>query len=460
MAVIAPLRAVFFNTDSVGDLSTVVTPPYDVLNASEARLLQAANKYNMVRLDLPKEIGSEQFSTDRYARAAETFKGWMRGGILVKDFEHCLYYCETHYSLADGTDHVRKGFIALAELHEFSEKIIKPHEKTYSSVISDRLRLMEHCKAQFSQVFSLYSDRDNSVIGLLQGEKGEVHSSVHDSIGCKHTLYRVNNSEVIDTICRIFKEKPLYIADGHHRYTTALAYRKKMLERGDISSGHPANYVMMYLCPMEDPGLVILPTHRLLQFKGELSAADFYNRFSSYFDIKAYSDDELGKPSGSGMLQSMKKLSSELSVDYSSCVFGVYLPLLDKWFTLQLKKDVLGQGDVLEKGVQDLDVTILSEIIFKNILGVDDKASVNAHRLHFISEIYAAVEQAEQLCDEDNSHSPILFLLNPTTVDQVRTVADARRTMPHKSTFFYPKVITGLIMNHLDEKDTVYTTAP
>jgi uncharacterized protein (DUF1015 family) len=457
MAVIVPLRAVFFDKDKVGDLNSVVTPPYDVLNAFEANLLRTSNQYNMVRLDLPKEICREELSPDRYSGAAATFNEWMRSGVLIKDFEHCLYYSETHYSLADGTDHVRKGFIALVELHEFCKQIVKPHEKTYDSVIADRLALMDHCRAQFSQVFSLYLDRDNSVVELLEGEKGEVHSSVTDSTGCSHTLYRLNNPAVIKTICNIFKDKSLYIADGHHRYTTALAYRKKILEQGVIPPDHPANYVMMYLCPMEDPGLTILPTHRLLQFQGEFSEHEFRNRFASYFDIREYSD-KTPENAYVTVLKNMKHLASGPATDGPRSVFGIYLPALKKWFTLQLKKEAMRKHDVQETCVNNLDVTLLSEIIFKNILGVHDKMSVETHRLHFISDTHAAIQKAEQLWVEEKGYSPILFLLNPTTVEQVRNVADAKLTMPHKSTFFYPKVITGLIMNHLDEKDADYRT--
>ncbi len=454
MAFIAPLKGVHFNPQKVGKLDEVVTPPYDVININVVDSYRAKNPYNMIRLDIVKNPGAGDASDARYQEAADLFKQWLDEKVLVRDPVPGIYLYHTEYSHPSGKRLTRKGFVCLVGLAEFAEGVVKPHEQTFDTVIADRLRLTATCKAQFSQIFSLYSDPHNDVMTLLEQQEREPVGSVTDGDGCIHSLWRVTDPQTIKDVQRRFLKKSLYIADGHHRYTTALAYRKMVRDAaGELPANSPANHIIMYLCPMEDPGLSVLPTHRLLRWPGRLGMAELLSCLDRYFhceEITGGSRESLIR----GVLARMGELERQ-SPDKSSSTFGVYHPTEDRCFLLSLKQEA---RDVLAgrpEPLRDLDVVVLTDIIMDKALGLDHHRCEQENLISYYSDPDEALDAAVKECLANEQFTPLLFVMNPTRVVQVRDVADHKLIMPHKSTYFYPKIMTGLLFNQLVDGEKI-----
>ena len=267
MALIAPFRALRYNPAKIQRLEEVVTPPYDVIDLQAQAAFAAKNPYNMIHLDLSKNFSADQLTEARYSQARETFAKWQQEEVLVRDNVPAIYLYHTEYSLPSGKRLTRKGLLCLVRLAEFAEGIVKPHEKTFSGVTSDRLSLLDTCHAQFSPIFSLYPDARGEIMTMLEtARSAEPLAGATDHDGCNHTIWAVTDPAILAQVRKQFLEKSLYIADGHHRYTTALQFRALMRERlGEVAADSPYNHTMMYLCGMEDPGLSVLPTHRLVR---------------------------------------------------------------------------------------------------------------------------------------------------------------------------------------------------
>ncbi|MBW6519835.1 MAG: DUF1015 domain-containing protein [Desulfoarculaceae bacterium] len=454
MAFIAPLKGVRFNPQKVGKLDEVVTPPYDVISANGVDAYRARNPYSMIRLDIIKSLGPGDESDARYREAAALFSQWLEEEVLVRDQEPGIYLYQTEYSHPSGKKLTRKGFVCLVGLAEFSEGVVKPHEQTFDTVIADRLRLTVTCKAQFSQIFSLYSDPHNEVLSLLEQVASEPVGLVTDADGCIHSLWRVTDQNVIKNVQRQFLDKSLYIADGHHRYTTALAYRKMVREAaGELPANSPANHIIMYLCPMEDPGLSVFPTHRLLRWPGVMETKELLKRLDHYFLC-----EEIVNGSREGLIREVLARMGELeaqSPDKSSSTFGVYHPVADRCFLLNLKQEA---RDVLAgrpEPLRDLDVVVLTDIIMDKALGLNHHRCEQEDLIAYYSDHDEALDVAVKECLANEKYTPLLFIMNPTRVEQVREVADAHLIMPHKSTYFYPKIMTGLLFNQLVEGEEI-----
>ncbi len=454
MAFIAPLKGVHFNPQKVGKLDEVVTPPYDVISAIGVDSYRARNPHSMIRLDIVKNPGAGEAGDARYKEAADLFSQWLEEEVLVRDPEPGIYLYHTEYSHPSGKRLTRKGFVCLVGLAEFAEGVVKPHEQTFETVIADRLRLTAACKAQFSQIFSLYSDPHNEVMTLLEQQEREPLGSVTDGDGCVHSLWRVINKDIIKEVQRQFLDKSLYIADGHHRYTTALAYRKMVREAtGELPENSPANHIIMYLCPMEDPGLSVLPTHRLLRWPGRMETTELLNSLERYFHCEEISGGSRETLIGE-VLSRMDELERQ-SPEKSSSTFGLYHPAEDRCFLLSLKQEA---RDVLAgrpEPLRDLDVVVLSDIIMGKALGLDHHRCEEENLVTYYSDPDEALDVAVKACLADESFTPLLFVMNPTRVGQVRDVADHDLIMPHKSTYFYPKIMTGLLFNQLVDGEEI-----
>ena len=454
MAFIAPLRGVRFNPDKAGRLDDIVTPPYDVIREQSAEAFLAKNPYSMIRLDLTKSPGGGAADRERYVAAANLFRQWREEGILIRDQEEALYLYETRYTLHSGKTLVRRGLLCLVGLAEFSEGVVKPHEHTFDTVIADRLQLLQHCSAQFSQIFSLYSDRDNTVITLLESADSEPAGSVTDADGCVHSIRRVADPTIIRQVQLFFRDQSLYIADGHHRYATALGYRRYLREqKGELPETHPANHIMMYLCPMEDPGLSVLPTHRLLYWPGALNVDDLTRRLQPGFDLH-----EIHAGSRESLIEEALSRMDEIerrTQEKSSTSFGVYHPGEDRCFVMTMKEEGYDQFEIDDPCLKDLDVVVLSELIIKKYFGLDHKRCENDNLIHFYSDPDEALDAAVKDSADHDDITPLLFLMNPTRVEQVKKVADANHVMPHKSTYFYPKIMTGLLFYQLVDNEVI-----
>jgi len=453
MAFIAPFKGVSFNVDKVGSLDDVVTPPYDVINEKAVDSYSQKNPYSMIRLDITKNPGGAVGEDARYQDVADLFQQWLGDDVLLRDKHSALYLYTVQYKHPSGQTLIRKGLVSLVRLAEFAEGIVKPHEETFESVIADRLRLLDITKAQFSQIFSLYSDEENKVLNLLDAAKGsDALGSITDGDGCIHSLYRVSDGAVIMQVQEFFMDQSLYIADGHHRYTTALAYRKLQRERNpEFSDKDPANHIMMYLCPMEDPGLSVLPTHRLLQWPGMINMEDLRLRLEPWFEL-----EEMQEGTREVLLaEVLSRMDEEESATTSASTFGVYHSGEDRCFLLTMKPAAKELLKDKPEQMQDLDVVILSDVIIHKAMELGHERCESENLIHYYSDPDEAIDVAVKDWNRQDDMTPLLFVMNPTRVQQVRQVADEKLIMPHKSTYFYPKIMTGLLFNQLVDGEDV-----
>jgi uncharacterized protein (DUF1015 family) len=452
MAFIVPFNGLRFNPEKIGSLEDVVTPPYDVINEKNQADFAARNPYNMIKLDISKSPGPVNDSDDRYLQAKNYFESWQEQGVLVRDPEPAIYLYHVDYSLPSGRRLTRKGLVTLVQLSDFSEGIIKPHEETFSTVTTDRLRLMDACRAQFSQVFSLYSDSEGAIMDRLERSKsGPPLAQVRDSSGGVHSIWPIIDPACLAEVQAMFKDKSLYIADGHHRYTTALRYRDFISKQeGAMAPDRPYGYIMMYLCAMEDPGLSVLPTHRLVYLPVELLAGTdasldtIIERLSPGFtfeEIKGGSREVL-------LSEVLDRMDEYTGV---RAIFGLYHAGEDRCFLLELRAGAMDRfSSKRPQSLRELDVVILSDLVIGNFLGLDPERSEAENLIHYYSDPDEALDVAVKASLTDSEQIPLLFLMNHTRVDQVKKVADAKLIMPHKSTYFYPKILTGLLINKLD----------
>lgn len=455
MAIVAPFRGVRFNPDKINNLEDVVTPPYDVISEAAGTAFLEKNLYNMIQLDLRSSTSQDGAGeSGRYAEARTRFDAWQDDQVLIRDDQPAIYLYYIDYTHPSGRRLTRKGLISLVGLAEFSEGIVKPHEKTFATVVAERLELMTACRAQFSQVFSLYHDRENIVISTLeQAREPEPVCSVTDHFGNVHTVWRVTDPQALAGVAGYFADKPVYIADGHHRYTTALNCRQQALaEQPDLPADSPFNFTMMYLCAAEDQGLSVLPTHRLVTFPGRLSADEVVRKMKAGLLV-----EELKSGSREVLIAEALSRMNEAAMASSAPVFGLYHAGEDRCFLLRLEGDGIERSESLArlpKVLRQLDVVVFSELLIQEYLGLDHQRCVREKIISYFSDPDDAIDVSVKKSIADDSVTPLLFLLNPTRVQQVTDVADSGEIMPHKSTYFYPKIMTGLLINKLvaDEK--------
>ena len=453
MAIVVPFCGLRFNPEKIGSLEDVVTPPYDVINEKKQAILAARNPYNMIKLDISKSPGPIKNGDDRYLQARNYFTAWQEDGVLVRDSVPAIYLYHVDYTLPTGRRLTRKGLVALVQLADFSEGIVKPHEETFASVTSDRFRLMDACRAQFSQIFSLYSDPKGRIMNrLAQAQSGSPLCSVRNGDDSMHSIWPITDPDCLQEVQTMFRDKSLYIADGHHRYATALRFRDHIRKQnGDLPLDSPYGYVMMYLCAMEDPGLSVLPTHRLVYLPADLLPA-IDRTLNGIIDRLApgFAVTELRGGSREVLLAQVLAMIDEHPEPQT--VFGLYHPAEDRCFLLQMKKGAMSRYSLRDRPqvMCALDVVVLSDLVIERFLGLDQERCEEENLIHYYSDPDEALDVAVKASLSESKQVPLLFLMNNTRVDQVKQVADAKLIMPHKSTYFYPKILTGLLINKLD----------
>lgn len=440
MAEVIPFRGVVYNTDIVTDLAAVSTPPYDVISPEEQAAFYAAHPENVIRLILGKTGDADSPTDNRYTRSARDYEDWLRKGVLVQDQAPAFYLTTVEFAAA-GRSLKRYGLIARVRLEPFDKGIILPHETTFSKVKTDRFELMKVCHANFSPIFSLYSDRENILETLMAAVVRQTPDmEFTDTYGHRHCLWRITDPDVTGRVTRKMAAKTIYIADGHHRYETALTYRDWVAgHTPGFTDAHPANYVMMYLSSMEDPGMVILPAHRLLKAVAPEAMDRLMSRAASFFDIAEISVDP-GDPE-----RVPTTFIKGLAAGAEQHVIGVFMRHDPRLFLMTLKPGVMKDrfGDAVPAALRDLDVTVLTRLILMDLLGFDQARLDNENLIAYETTPQKAVRR---VC---SGGYDIAFILNPTRIDQVRAVAESGLIMPRKSTYFYPKVITGQVFNPL-----------
>lgn len=421
MAEIKPFQALRFQPEKAGDIAELVCPPYDIISDEQRAQYLAKNPYNIIRLELPK-------GEHPYEEAGKTLQSWLEQEILKQDEQDSIYIYEEEFTVG-GVTKKFKGCIVRVKLEEFSKGVVLPHEETLSKAKEDRFNLMKATNCNFSQIYSLYMDEQHEITARL--DRLSVSAPVNeltDTDSVTHRLWTVTDPEEIEAICQAFADKKLYIADGHHRYETALNYRNYCRENGIGGEGH--DYVMMMLVDMEHPGLVVLPTHRLVRDLPHFDKAELSEGCRAYFDITEEEDIQTAESKLAALYEQGKK------------AFAFYCG--GKGYSLMVLKDAKATAALLpgkSEALQQLDVTVLHTLVLEKVFGIDAENMAKQINLTYVKQFEDAVASVE------NGKAQCAFILNPTRVTEIRDVAAAGEKMPQKSTYFYPKLITGLVMN-------------
>lgn len=446
MAEIVPFRGVLYNPAKVGDLNKVMAPPYDVISQKKQDELYERHPNNIIRLILGKTSPADTHGSDRYSRSAADLEKWLGEGVLAHDEKPALYYYTQSYTLKDGSQHTRKGFIGLSRLVDFG-KGIHPHEKTLSGPKADRLKLMQACDANMSCIFTLYSDPVLRVNKLLEaaatGKAPDI--DVTDDDGIVNRIWRVDDQQTLSGVIESMKDKSLFIADGHHRYETALNYRNMMREKaGNYTGNEPFNFIMMYFSNMDDEGMTIWPTHRVVHSLKDFDADAFLSRCKEYFDCGEFAYTASSEPEvRASFLKELEKSGAK------TVSLGLHIRARDIYYLLSFKSnDMMDKvfGDSIPEVFKGLDVTVLHSLVFAKILGMTQEAQEKQENLIYVK----SYDEAISACSNDQNQ--LVFLLNATKIEQVKSVALAGFVMPQKSTYFYPKLLSGLTLNLFDSK--------
>ncbi len=427
MAEVLPFKGFLYNKNIVR-IEEVVAPPYDVITPQEQERLYKKNPYNVVRLILGKEYPRDTQRNNKYTRAREYLHNWMSKEVLKRDPCERFYLYKQVFS-ALGKRWERIALFGRVRLKEFSEGIILPHEKTLSAPKEDRLQLMKECNVNFSPIFGLFTDK-----------YGEVHrffiESIHhspifrftDDKGIEHTFWLLEGEDRNRAVTEAFINRSILIADGHHRYETALQYkREKAISDPDFSPEKPYNFVMMALVSMEDPGLLVFPNHRVVKGALGISIEDFWKRIDRYFEQKG----------------EFKDLDKTLKALYEAPTHTFGLFLKGKPFhliTLRREVDLDKALPPIPSALKESDVVILHSLLIEGILGITPQEVKDRGRLGYYKDPRSAFQ------DVDEGEGSLAVFLKAPTVSEIEKVARVGETMPQKSTFFYPKLITGLVM--------------
>lgn len=441
MAEVVPFNGVRYNPDLVRDLAAVVAPPYDVISPKEQDSFHERHPNNVIRLELGKNRPGDNAKDNVHTRAGGYFQAWMADKILMLENKPAIYLTTVEFS-SGGKRYTRFGIIGRVRLEPFEKGIVLPHERTFSKVKSERLALMKACHTNFSPVFGLYAD-GKEILGRL-GEFADSQSpdlSLVDDKEHRHRMWCITDQKITDALTTFFAPERIYIADGHHRYETALNYREWVKENTPgFSSDHPANFIMMSLSSMMDSGMIILPAHRLLKALPEGSLSALLRRSPECFDISPVSLSQ-------GLERAMADFNEAMASKTHTNAIGLYIKNPALLQVMVLKEGVMErffQGQ-LDGALRDLDVNVLTQLIMMELMGFDQARLDDETKIAYRTTSEDAVEAVNA------GEAELAFILNPTKIEQVRRVSERGLIMPRKSTYFYPKVISGLVFNRLRE---------
>lgn len=430
MARIRGFGGLRYNLERV-NAADVMAPPYDVVDAAGREALAKRASDNCIHFILPEGEGDA-----KYTQAASDFRAIAKRAMVRDEAPSIYVYHQTFEVL--GQRHVRKGFVCLVELTRFGQGPVLAHERTLAGPKIDRLNLMRACDAHLELVFGMFSDPEHKWGALLESDQGEpVLQSDFDGIG--HALYRVSDPAALAALATHLEDRSIYIADGHHRYETMCAFRDELEQRG-----HQAPvYGMMYLSNLDDPGLVVLPTHRLVHGLASVDLASLLKSVEPFFDVTR-----------GPVPANVDALRTELSAAGSErAAFGLSLPGSGEMVTLTLRADFspkdAGLGE-MAAALQYLDVALLHELVLERGLGITKAAQAAKANLRYYKSSQSALEIAKAGGDD----TQLVCFMNATPVQDVRDVCDSGEVMPQKSTFFYPKIPNGLVFYDLSESQS------
>lgn len=437
MAEILPFRGVLYDPAKVGDVASVVAPPYDVIGPAEQAALYAHHPGNIIRLELGQEHPGDSPQENRYIRAKRFLQDWLRDGLLRRDDRPAIYLYAVEYRLRGGQTRTMRGFLSLVKLEEFGTGRIFPHENTRAAAKDDRYQLLETCRSNFSPIFSLYSDAEGAIIRTLERtvEKGQPRFAVTDADGVRHLLWTVSDQKALDRVVAAMKPLPLFIADGHHRYESALRYRNAQRQAAGDKESLASDWVLMYFSNLDDPGLTILPTHRVLPGPLPRPLPEFRQNLAETFTVETIpftaATESSARARFLGALQAVRGTTAH--------VLGLIVRGEFRYEVLTL--NAAGLSRLGPSARERLDVSILQQMVFRDALRMETK---DEERLIYIK------DEEDVLAAMARGEGELAVLLNPPRVTEVKNVARAGDRMPHKSTYFYPKPLTGLVINTMD----------
>ncbi|BFU93982.1 MAG: conserved protein of unknown function [Nitrospira sp.] len=440
MAHIIPFRGTLYDQATVGSIREVVAPPYDIIDAAGQQALHDRHSHNIIRLELGTDQPGDSAADNRYTRAAATLRDWLKTGAMKRDAQPALYYHTIEYrppdSAADAPGRVLRGFLITTKLEPLDSGHIYPHENTRAAAKTDRLNLLEACRANLSPIWLLYSDPQNAVLSLLEDAVKGVPARIdfRDDAGCRQQLWAVTDPSVLTQIIDVMASKPLFIADGHHRYETALNYQRARRQQagGSVSGLQPYDSVLMLLAPLEDPGLTVLPTHRVTTtalppyegLKGQLSEKFAVTEFpftpNNRTAVRAQ------------FIEALRNLGR------TAPTFGLSVRGLQSYVTLTLLPAHRPGAETSPR--TRLDVSLLQQLVVPVLCATQQEQEA----------IVYTKDDAEALDWAQEGPGTGALLLNATKVSEVQAVAVAGERMPHKSTYFYPKPLTGLVINVME----------
>jgi len=447
MAQVFPFRAYNYNLDKV-ELDKVVTQPYDKIDPQLQEVYYQRHPYNFVRIIKGKNQTGDNELSNKYTRANYYFQRWIDEGILARDKEHSIYPYNQEYEI-EGQLMVRRGLIVLTRVKPYG-KGVRAHERTLAAPKADRLNLMRATGANFGHIFMLYSDPQRRVSQLLQSftEKEPSLLQASDDFGAVHKMWRVSHPETISQVQQALADKELFIADGHHRYETAVNYAEEMRQKGVKPIGNESyENRMMTLVNMEEPGLVILPTHRLIHSLHGFNLSSYIEQTKRYFRVEEFPYHPMGEE------RAKERLFEEMEKrEEKEHLFGLFAREGDRFYLLSLKDEAI-MDELLKKEQslpwKRLDVSILHTILMDKLLGIDAKALELQTNVTYERYKDSAIEKVKK-----DSKYQLAFFLNPTKVYQVKKVAELGERMPQKSTDFFPKLLSGLTINKISLLET------
>jgi len=447
MPEIRPIQGFRYDPARWADTSALTAPPYDVIGPDLRAKLEAASEQNIVRADLPARSGTDFTSASGgdeegpYRKSAELLKKWIADGVLVRDKQPAIYIYTQTYTVA-GKTHTRVGIISRVRLAEFSEGEILPHEQTFSGPKRDRLLLMRATGMQLSPIFGLYPDDSDSVVGPLRSALGTPalpwEQTATDVYGVVHRIAPIRDAAGIERIRKEMATRKIYIADGHHRYETALNYRRELIAAGKLKADdreHPANFIYFVNVSMSDPGLIIQPTHRVLKWSAEPGPDTVEELLKSCGTVRETqaSGDSLGR------------LEARIAEPDMAGHIAVYHAGADvAWLWKPDSADPLASiAPTRPPAWRALDIAVLHELLLNRVFTAVS-ASPDKPQIKYVHQ----ADEAVALCRKEGFQ--VAFILRPTPLQALRDVTAAKDVMPQKSTYFYPKMLTGLVLNPVE----------
>jgi len=434
MAQVYPFRGVRYNTSIIKDVSDVLCPPYDIIGQKMEQELYEKSEFGFIRIEQGRQSLKDSDEDNKYTRAAAYFKEWLDKKVLISEKKPAVYIHD-HYFSYNGKEYKRRGLVARVRLEEWDRMIVRPHEGTLAGPKRDRVNLLWALNANTSPIFCLYEDKEKKVTSALNEEKTKSVIDFRDD-GERHIVYAITNPEMVKRICKGFSGKPLYIADGHHRYESAQVYRReKMACTKEATNDDPMNFVMMTLVDFDDPGLLVLPPHRLIGGISKVNMAGLEDKLRAFFYIEK---------------TSLKKKDVWQEIDYfmgkkNEIRLVLYGTDKDKLLMLRLR-DIEKAGKLMPYFHSDtykkLDVSVIDHVILEEMLGIGSGQEKG------IDYNYNREDAIKKVNDKEYQ---LAFILKPVAARTIKEIADASDKMPHKSTYFHPKLPSGLIVYWMDK---------